>query len=210
VARITSIKQQKDENRVNVYLDGKFGFGIDLDNFVKLGLRVEQEIDEKKLKEVVAKSEHQKILDRLINFVIFRPRSIEEIKIWLRRKKIPEDMHESLWATLKRLGFVDDYKFAQWWLEQRASFRPKAKKALKYELLKKGVDRKIIDQVLEEAPVDEEKIAMNLLDKRKSKWEKMDKKEVKQKMYAYLAARGFDWELVKSVVEKFISSFEEF
>lgn len=191
---------------MNVYLDDKFAFGIDLDNFVKLGLRVDQEIDEKKLQEVIAKSEHQKILDKLLNFVSFRPRSKEEIKIWLRRKKIPEDMHKSLWEALTKLGFVDDYKFAQWWLEQRASFRPKGRKALKYELLKKGIDRKIIEQVLEEAPVDEEKIALGLLEKRKSRWEKMEKREVKQKMYAYLAGQGFDWEVVKSVVEKFLTN----
>jgi len=37
---ITSIKAQKNQKRVNIYLDGKFSFGLDLENFMKLQLKV--------------------------------------------------------------------------------------------------------------------------------------------------------------------------
>jgi hypothetical protein len=39
VPTITAIKQQKNKNRVNVYLDNTFGFGIDLDNLVLSGIK---------------------------------------------------------------------------------------------------------------------------------------------------------------------------
>ncbi|HEX6977022.1 MAG TPA: RecX family transcriptional regulator [Patescibacteria group bacterium] len=202
--KITSIKQQKDKNRVNVYLDGKFGFGLDLENFVKLGLKVEQELTNEQIDEIVRKSEHQKVLDKLLNFATFRLRSIHEVRVWLRRKKIPEDMHEDLFNTLKRLELINDEKFAKWWIDQRMSFRPKGKKALKFELLKKGIDRKIIDAAFGEVVIDEKSIALELLKKRKSKWEKLEEMEAKQKMYSYLGARGFDWELIKNAVDEYL------
>ncbi len=197
---ITSIKQQKDKDRVNVYLDDKFGFGIDLDNFVKLNLRVEQELSQVEINKIVSTSEHQKTLDKLLNFVTLRPRSKEEIKIWLRRKKIPEDMHPPLWKTLEKMGFTDDYQFAKWWVDQRLQFRAKSQKALKYELLMKGIDKEIIEKVLGEANIDEESLIKKILEKNKRKWEKLDKKEAKQKMTEYLARLGFGWSLIKKVI----------
>ena len=50
---ITAIKSQKNNKRVNVYLDNAFGFGIDLENFVKAGLKVDQELSDKEIEEIV-------------------------------------------------------------------------------------------------------------------------------------------------------------
>jgi len=89
---ITSIKPQKNltaragGKRVNIYLDGKFGFGIDLENFVKLGLKVEQVLSEDEVKSIIQKSDSQKISDKIINFATLRPRSEKEVELWLLRK----------------------------------------------------------------------------------------------------------------------------
>src|SRR3972149_6548743 len=131
---ITSIKQQKNKNRVNVYLDDKFGFGIDLDNFVILGLKVNQELSEKEVAEIVKKAEFQKTLDKLLRFATLRPRSEKEIKDYFKRKKVHESLHEELTNRLNRLELIDDEKFAKWWIEQRQNFKPKPKRILNQEL----------------------------------------------------------------------------
>lgn len=79
---ITAIKPQKKKNRVNIYLDGKYAFGLDLENFVKLGLKVEQELSEKGVSEIVQKAEFKKTLDKLLRYATLRPRSRKEIVIW--------------------------------------------------------------------------------------------------------------------------------
>src|SRR3989304_5220176 len=103
---ITSIKQQKNKNRVNVYLDDKFGFGIDLDNFVILGLKVNQELSEKEVEEIVRKAEFQKTLDKLLRFATLRPRSEKEIKDYFKRKKVHESLQPDLFAKLKKLDLL--------------------------------------------------------------------------------------------------------
>src|SRR3972149_10018566 len=93
---ITAIKPQKNNKRLNIYLDGKFGFGIDLENFVKLKLKVEQELEDKQIEEIVKKAEFQKTFEKILRFVTLRPRSEKEISNWLRRKKIHESLHKDL------------------------------------------------------------------------------------------------------------------
>lgn len=200
MAKITQIKTQKNNKRVNVYLDGKFAFGLDLGNYVKLGLKVEQELTDEEVKEIVKKAEFQKAYDKLLGFATIRPRSEFEIKMWFNRHKIHESIQEELMKKLIKLELLDDNKFTSWWVKQRNEFRPRSKRQLYSELRQKGIEKEIIDQVLQETKIDEEKIATDLLKKREYKWEKLDKFTKRKKMSEYLARKGFDWGVIKIVV----------
>jgi len=198
---ITSIKSQKKKERVNVYLDDKFGFGIDLENFVILGLKVDQEVTEIEIEKIVKKAEFQKTLDKLLRFATLRPRSEGEINNYLRRKKVHESMHSQLFDRLNHLELIDDEKFAKWWVEQRQAFRPKPKRILSNELRVKGINSEIIKKVVGEEEIDEEKMAKDLIEKRAYKWKNFEGFELKQKMSQYLAQKGFTWEIVEKVVK---------
>lgn len=199
---ITSIKQQKNKDRVNVYLDDKFGFGIDLDNFVLLHLKVDQELTEEEIAEVVKKAEFQKTWDKLLRFAMVRPRSEKEVMDYFRHKKIYESMHEKLLEKLKHFELIDDAKFAKWWVEQRQAFKPKPKRILIQELRIKGIDKGIIDEVLGEEAVDEEKMAKDLLEKKAYKWKGLEPRLARQKMSQYLAGKGFSWDVIEKVTSK--------
>ena len=198
---ITAIKPQKSKRRVNIYLDGKFGFGLDLELFMNLGLKVEDEITEDEIVSIVKKANFQKTLDKLLRFVTIRPRSEKEIRLWLKKYKIHESLFKELFNRLKRLDLIDDEKFARWWVEQRMSFRPKSKRDLNNELRIKGLNKNIIEDVLSEIEIDEIKIAKKLLEKKKYKWEKLPKFEARKKMGDFLARKGFTWDKVKKAID---------
>ena len=199
---ITNINPQKNQKRVNIYLDGKFGFGLDLESFIKLGLKVEQDLSDEKIAEIVKKSEFQKTLDKLLRFATLRPRSEKEIKDWFKRRKVHESLHQELFNRLNRLDLIDDEKFAQWWVEQRSSFKPRGKRALEMELRMKGIKKEVIGQVLSNIKVDEEKVARELLNKKSYKWKNLPKREARAKMSAFLARKGFNWEAIEKVLGK--------
>ena len=201
MAKITQIKPQKNNKRVNIYLDGKFAFGLDLENYVKLGLKVEQVLTDEEDEEIVRKAEFQKAYDKLLGFATLRPRSEFEIKMWFNKHKIHESLQDDLVKRLIKLELLDDNKFASWWVKQRNEFRPRSKRQLYSELRKKGMDKEITDQVLQETKIDEEKIAADLLKKREYKWEKLDKFTKRKKMSEYLARKGFDWGVIKRAVD---------
>ncbi len=199
---ITSIKQQKNRGRVNIYLDGKFAFGIDLTNFVLLHLKVDQELSEKEVAEIVKKVEFQKALDKVLRFATVRQRSEKEIYDYFKRKRIHVLIHEYIIEKLRHFELLDDEKFAKWWVEQRQAFRPKAKRILTQELRIKGIKPEIIDKVLGETKIDEEKMARELLAKKAYKWGGLEPRLARQKKSQYLAGKGFSWEVIEKVVNQ--------
>src|SRR4030042_1782744 len=196
---ITGIKQQKNKNRINVYLDDKFGFGIDLDNFVLLHLKVDQELTEKEIEEIVKKAEFQKTYDKLLRFAMVRPRSEKEITDYFRRKKVHESLQEKLLEKIKHLELIDDEKFAKWWVEQRLAFKPKSQRIMIYELRIKGIAKDVIDKVLGETVIDEEKMAQELLEKKAYRWKNFEPRLRRQKKSQYLAGKGFSWDVIEKV-----------
>ena len=197
---ITSIKPQKNGKRVNIYLDNKFGFGIDLENFVVLGLKEGSNYSEEEIDEIIKKAQFQKTLDKLLRFATFRPRSEKEIRDWLKRKEVHKSLNGELFQKLKRLDLLSDEKFTRWWIDQRLSFKPRGKKALKYELFQKGIDKGIVNKVLEDSKVDEVKIAKNLLEKNDYKWKKYKGAEAKQKKSQFLVRKGVSWDSIRKLI----------
>lgn len=199
---ITSIRPQRNKKRVNIYLDGKFGFGLDLENFVKLNLKVGDKLSEKDIKQIVKKAKFQKTLDKLLRFATLRPRSEKEIKNWFKKHKVHKSLHKELFNRLRRIDLIDDKEFAKWWIGQRLQFKYKSKRELQYELQIKGIDKEIINQLINESVSQEKEVEMakKLLDKKKYMWRKYDGFERTRKMRAYLGRKGFEWDVVKQVL----------
>ncbi len=197
---ITDLKPQRNNKRVNVYLDDKFSFGIDLENLLRYNLKIGKEYSETDIKELIKKAEFQKTYDKIVRYATLRPRSRREIEMWLRKYKVHESIHDELFNKLKRLELLDDTKFASWWVDQRMSFRPRGKRALMAELRQKGVKQETIKEVLEETDIDETKVAKDLIKKYQYKWERFPKGEKRKKMSSYLARKGFGWEIIKQAI----------
>jgi regulatory protein len=198
--QITAIKPQRSGRRVNIYLDGKFGFGLDLENFVKLGLKIEQELTENEISEVIKKAEFQKTYDKILRFGSLRPRSEKEYRLWLKRHKVHESLHNNLFDRLKRLDLLNDKKFALWWVEQRIQFKQKGSLLLKLELRGKGIDKEIIEEILEEVKVDEVRLAKYLIEKKSYKWKNLTDLDVKKKKTEFLLRQGFNWNTINRVI----------
>jgi regulatory protein len=201
VPTITAIKPQKTRPRVNVYVDNKFGFGLDLENYVKLSLKVGQEYTSEKINEIVRHAEFSKVTEKIINYAMVRPRSEKEINDWFRRKKVHESLFDDLKETLRKLELLDDRKFAHWWIDQRNTFRPRGLRALKAELRQKGINQMVVEEVLSNTPIDEVAIAKNIYKKAKYKWERYDSEIHRKKASEYLARKGFSWEVIKQIVK---------
>lgn len=202
---ITRIQQQKDANRANIYLDGKFAFGITLEVLLKYHLDLNKEISEETI--VVLKSEdaEEKIYARAVTFSMLRPRSEKEIRDWFKRKKVPEEVVEVVFNRLKNLNLVDDVNFAKWWIEQRQTFRPKSKRFIQFELRKKGINNEIITELLAEwGSENEESIALSVATKRMKRLTHLPVDEQRKKLTQFLAGRGFSWPETKKVIDQIV------
>ncbi|MBI3397288.1 RecX family transcriptional regulator [Candidatus Woesebacteria bacterium] len=200
---ITSIKPQKNQKRVNVYLDDKFGFGLDLENFVKFDLQVGKLLSENEVSEIIRKSDFGKIYENLLRFVTRRLRSEKEINNWFRKKEVGSNLRDNLLIQLKKLELVDDEKFAKWWINQRTEFKPSGKLKIKKELFQKGISSKLIDRLLGEMLSTDEQVASakKILEKRLPRWKILSFDERYKKAFGFLASRGFDYEIIKRIFD---------
>ena len=89
----------------------------------------------------------------------------------------------------------DDFAFAQFWKDNRLSFRPKSKRLIKRELRDKKVAAEIIEQVTRD--IDDEEIAYKLGSNRLSSFAHLDYPDFYRRLSSYLAYRGFNYEVIK-------------
>jgi len=199
--KITHLKvQSHNPQRVNVYLDGEFAFG--LSRLVAAWLQEGQDLSEEKIAVLIAEDAHEGAYQRALNLVTRRIRSGAKIQENLRKHKIPEDTISSVIERLERSGLIDDKTFAQAWVENRSEFRPRSKRALAYELRQQGVAAEVIDQTLTENVPDEAELAYQAAIKYSRKLNQLEWHEFRRKLSGHLARRGFSYEIVSPVVER--------
>ena len=165
--RITSIKQQvKNQERVSIFVDGKYEFSLSLDELVKYKLKNGQEFDKTDLKKFKKISEDGKLRMRSLEWLMNRPHSEREFRDYLYRKKAEPEQIDSLVAEFTEKGYLDNEKFAQWFTELQAR-RGKSDRAIRAELFKKGIGREMADEAVPEHSGDEVERLKRTIEKKK-------------------------------------------
>jgi regulatory protein len=203
--KITALEiQKKNRNRVNVYLDEEFAFGLSRINAT--WLEIGNSLSEGEIRELLAADAREMAYQKAIHYLSFRPRSEKEIKINLRKHKFTDEVICDIISKLKKGNLVNDLDFAQNWVENRSEFRPRGQKALKFELVKKGINNDIIEEVL--LNIDDEELAYKAALKQISKYKQLEWEDLRKKMLMFLARRGFSYAIAASTVKKFRKEYE--
>ena len=187
---ITALKVQKrNPQRVNVYLDGEFAFGVA--RIVAAWLEIGRQISDEKIAQLKDEDGREVAYQIALRFLSYRPRTAAEIRTQLEKKGISENDCEFVLERLKNSGLIDDARFADMWVENRTDLRPRGRRALAYELRRRGVSDKHIQQSLED--IDEDEIAYQAACKQFRKYRSLEWDDFRKKMYAHLARRGFSY-----------------
>lgn len=204
---VTALEVQKrNKDRVNVYLDDEFAFGLPLLEAAKL--RKGQNLTDEEIEYLTNEDAIQKAVDRAINFLSFRPRSTHEVRQNLVKKEIPESVIDIVIERLQRLGYIDDLAFARFWIENRDSFKPMSPRALKYELHQKGIEDSILNPLLEDI-VDVQDSAYRVIVKRKWSYQGKTRQEFKKKLSGLLQRRGFHYGVITDVINRLMEELDE-
>jgi len=236
---ITNLKQGvKNPNRVNVFVDGKFAFSLDVSQVVDYRLKVGQELAAEEIAELKKASEFGKLYQRALEWALTRPRSERELRDYLFRKlrasssgkrdysreklrtsfeghpqllrgrsdepredgseerpeKDRSKFFDEIVGRLVSKGYVDDRKFAEYYVENRFVKKGISRKRLKMELMKKGVAREIIDEVLNKRDDAEE--IHKMIQKKRGKYSE-------ERLAAYLVRQGFSYDQVRAAMKEY-------
>ena len=196
---ITDMKSGvKNPERVNIYVNGVFAFSLDVAQVVDYKLKVGVVIDVARFEELRKASEFGKLYQRALEWVLLRPRSVRETRDYLNKKVYEKKLDKSyVDEALGRLcdkGYIDDYKFAEFWVQNRFVKKGVSRKRLSMELMRKGISSEVIHEVLDGR--DDEEELRKMVAKKRSRYDDAEK------LMAYLVRQGFSYDLVRKVVNE--------
>ena len=201
--RITAIKAQvRNPERVSMHVDGRYAFSLTQSQLLEQRIFVGKEIDQAELDNLRSLSDYGKLLERVMNFVMIRPRSVREIRDYLEHKKTNPDTGEHLIAYLTSRGYLDDASFAKSWVRARQLTKPVSKRRLSAELHQKGVADDLIKQALGETGYNEDDALREIITKKRRQTRYQDE----QKLMQYLARQGFSYDDIKVAIQDEASS----
>lgn len=210
---ITALSPQvRDSNRVNVYIDGRYNFSLDISQVVDLGVKSGQVLSKDELTNLKQESEFGKLYARTLEYVLMRPRSSSEVRDYLYRKTlarkyknkktgrldekpgVANGVVERVFTKLQARGYIDDQKFANWWVENRHQAKGVSMRKLRSELAAKGVVNTIIESVIAESSRNDSSELAKVIAKKR--WRYSDE----QKFMQYLARQGFSFDDIKAAL----------
>lgn len=140
----------------------------------------------------------QQCLDAAYRYLSYRPRSEAEIRQRLHQRGFDNKVIEKAIAKLKEQNLIDDFAFAQFWKNNRLSFKPKSKKLIQKELKDKKVATQIIGQATQD--IDDEGNAYKLGYSRMRTIAHLDYPDFHRRLSNYLSYRGFTYEVIKRTI----------
>lgn len=212
--KITSISiQQRDKNRVNVSVDGKYRFSLDYTQIAELGVKVGKEYTENELSELENESQFGKLYMRALEYSLMRPHSQYELSQYLYRKTrdtltktgavkkgVSKALTERVYDRIISKGYVNDEAFANYWIENRQLRKGISKRKLQAELAAKGVDKSIIEALLLQTERNDDVEIQKIIEKKAPRYDD------EQKLMAYLARQGFSYDDIKQAIDTFNSA----
>lgn len=208
--KITSItRQKKNSNRLNIFIDGSYSFSLDEYQLIELGLEKNVDYEERQIERFVEASVFGKVYSKALEFCLSRPHSSLEVRRYLLRKTIDsidkngdkkpgigKNILEDVFCRLKEKSYLDDEKFARFWIDSRFIKKGVSQKRLRLELLAKGVDKSIIDEVLSENIRDDKNEIKKIINKKRAKYDD-------DKLIIYLLRQGFHYDdIVREIKSK--------
>ena len=212
--QITAITaQQKDKNRINVMVDGKYRFSLDIFQYADLGIKVGKDYTEEELVELETESQFGKVYTRALEYCLMRPHSAKEMRDYLYRKTrdamtktktgelktrpgVPSAITQRVFDKLVEKKYIDDEKFARFWIENRNLRKGTSQRKLQAELRAKGVESGIIERLLADSVRRDDDEILKIIAKKRSRYPD------DQKLMQYLARQGFSYDDIKQALSR--------
>jgi regulatory protein len=206
--KITGITaQQKDKNRINVMVDGKYRFSLDIFQYADLGIKIGKEYSDEELHVLEAESQFGKVYARALEYCLMRPHSSREVRDYLYRKTresrtktgemkkgVASEITSRVFDRLVKKGYVDDEKFTRYWVENRSLTKGASRRKLQAELRAKGIESTIIERHLADSTRSDESELAKIIAKKRKRYPD------NQKLMQYLARQGFSYDDIKQAL----------
>ncbi len=208
--RITSIVRQKnDKARASIFLDEEFAFGVCDQTVEQFRLRKGDYIDRELFEKITEFDLFIEAKRVALAYLNYRARSEKEIRERLQKEDIPEPIILRTFEFLREYKLIDDEAWSKSFVNDKLVRKSVSSKQLAYGLAQKGVSKEVIEETISNLNANEsdESRAIRAAEKR---WPRIlksesDPRKQKQKLYTFLAGRGFDYDVINQVIAKIMN-----
>ena len=158
-----TFKKGKQE-KIHISVDGEYSFTVDETYFLSMGIWNGKEVDSDELEEIKQTVNVRRAYNYAVSLLSRRDHSERELMTKLSQKGYTDGAEEAI-RRLRDSGYVSDERFAKLYVRELQTFKKYGKRRIEQELYRKGVDREIIRQVLEETEFDESEL-VNLIERK--------------------------------------------
>lgn len=204
--KITKIEYQKNnKNRVNIYIDDNFAFGLDLNIMIKYSLAKNMEIEEEFINDILKAEEEINVYNYAVSILSRSAKSEKELRMKLQDKGYENQFIDNAIIKLKQQRYLDDERYSEMFINDKINFSKYGKRRIQEGLYIKGVDKEIISEKISQLSEEDEFERAMLLGAKKIKSikdEDTHKKGVK--LSNFLIGKGFEYSVVRKVVSRLI------
>lgn len=199
---ITKIGSQKNNNeRFNIYLNEQYAFAVDASTLIKFGLQKGKVLEQVEIDEIQYEDEIAKAFNKALTFLSFQMRSEHEVKSKLLQAGHGEAVVQEALHKLTKLGFLNDKSYSKALLETRKRTAKKGPAAIRQDMMQKGIDKELQQQVLSTYGHDEQmELALQLAEKAVRSNQTKTPAQVKQKIQDILLRKGYSYTVVKEIL----------
>lgn len=201
---ITQIERaKKNRQRYHIYVNGAYHLSVHEDVLVKFSLHKGMTVDPQELTDWLQADEQARIRQAVYRYLSYRPRSAQEVRIYLGRKDWDQTLCEQVIAECIEQGYIDDKAFAKLWVESRHTSKGLGKNRLRQELQKKGISPDDMEGVFAQIDEDEERQqAMELAQRRYLRIQTEPWPKIERRIGQYLLRRGYAPDMVYSILSQ--------
>lgn len=200
--KITKIEfQKKNKDRLNIYVDNAFAFGLSIDVFIKHNLKKDQEVDNEYIEGILLEEENNSAINHGLKYLSFRQRSVKEMNNHLKKKGYDDSIINRTIDYLLEKNYLDDYKFAESFIKDKTYLNKYGTNKIRYDLLNKGVPKEIISKTLKYNSHEEYENALELANKKIQSYKNQDRNSIYRKLGSFLQRKGYRYEIVSKVLK---------
>jgi regulatory protein len=197
---ITAIEKQKRRPRFDVYLDGSLSLNLRLDLLAISRLAVGDELSRPRIKELEAEDQRLSAIEAALRLLSLGPRSEREVRDRLKRRGLRGEAIDAAVQRVRELGYIDDAAFARFFVESRQAATPKSRRALAFELGRKGVARELVSESVSE--LSDVEAAYAAAQRRLRSLSKLDRQAFTRRLGSFLASRGFGYGIARQTIDR--------
>lgn len=197
---ITAVEQRK-KSMTALFIDGEYAVSIDTVTFASSGKKIGSEITDEELYDLIENSKFNRAKEKALYLIEYRSRT--------KRELLDKLVHEfgenaSMLAVerLEQLGLVNDEAYAREYAENLLFKKKFSRERASFEMTKKGIDKYLIEDILDEFSPDPVEQIRQLLETKFSR--NLSDEKGRTRTINSLRTMGYKWSDIQDAMNEFV------